>query len=214
MSNQTTILYPIFDTCKNYTLDQHWKDIFYDCARGKFPSGCKYIPHQNTICIYKNLTNKKSEHISLPEDPDKLFQSMMKIFKTKLGMTSSKEDQLQNYQLDLSTKPPESEPFTEWKKAKPKYLKEKMILDFVCDHNNLTIKEKKLMLSIIELGIQFKTIDSSDIHIENGRIKSIDHLKFDEEKRTFSIDKERTQSLKQEKTVTSNKFLQNMDKYI
>jgi hypothetical protein len=73
--------------------------------------------------------------------------------------------------------------FEDWKKIKPKYIKNILITKFVLskkEQYNLTEKESIRLYSIVQLGLQLKTITHTDIVYEDGEILDITVLVFDD----------------------------------
>jgi hypothetical protein len=72
--------------------------------------------------------------------------------------------------------------FDDWKKIKPKYIKNILITHFVLKKQKeffLTEKESIRLYSTIQLGIQLKTISSTDILYKKGEVLDIETLIFD-----------------------------------
>ena len=151
------IIHPCFQECQYFTLDQFWKDIFILCSCNKFPRGIRYDPSLKTLFVRTPGVGGKTrlEVISLPDEPEEIYKVLMKIFKEKLGIFSSldlkiKREELKNIQsqkkIDLDC---------EWKKIKPRAIKDQLIINYVSElknEHNLTIKESKLLLAKIQLG--------------------------------------------------------------
>lgn len=215
---EKNIIYPKFLGCQNYTLDDYWNDVFMGCSCNKFPRGTRYNEKENTLTVRVPLVQGKykTENIQLPEDSKELYECMIDIFKEKMGMYSPldlhiKREELEDiqdqYKIDLDC---------EWKKLKPRSVKDTLIMSYGTSLKNkyqLSSKETKNLISVINLGFQFKKLTSDDIDYREREIKNIKGLKFNPETRTFYITNPPRKVNKSEKTVKSQKFLQAVDKY-
>lgn len=204
----TNCIYPIFEKCMKFTLDSYWRDIFAGCAENKFPHGMKYNPSTHTLYVKKDA--KKATPIVLPEKPVEVFKRMMTIFKTDLELISSRDIEIQSEELEDVKKHFTVEVNCDWKKIKPRYLREQFIIDYVGklrDKYSLTLIEVKKLLSTIHTGFQFKQLSSDDIDYSNGEILDIRGLEFDEKKRIFVINRpQRSGTTKNERNTKSTKF--------
>lgn len=217
--NILTVIYDNFEQCQNFTLDQYWKDIFYSCACGKFPKGCRYDHSNNTLYIRIQITNTKSkgEAISLPTSPEELYLVMIDVFKNKLGMFSSRDLQIKKDELEDIQKQYQINMNCEWKKLKPRSVKEFLIINFVKEmqlKHTLNPKETRDLLSYINVWFQLKKITSDDIEYENKSIVSIKGLKFNESNRIWENSNNHKIVSKIEKINKTQKFDQSLNKFI
>lgn len=209
-------IHPIFLECKNYTLDPYWKEKFDNFSRNKFPPGVRYDSnHQNLIL---KLDGKKTEIIALPiEDPAYTFQIMMKILQQRLNMRSNRDITLQKEEMDEFCTQNACEMDCEWKKIKPKNLKEQLIMDYIAklkEKYDLNNKEVKHVASVIQLGFYFRSLSQEDVEFSNGVITNIANLKFNKKTRQFSTPEYGTVTKVMEKTNQVNKFYSGMKKFI
>lgn len=217
--NILTIIYECFEQCQNFTLDQYWKDVFFSCACGKFPKGCRFDPSSNTLYIRIQVTNTKTkgEAISLPSTPEELYLVVIDIFKNKLGMFSSRDLQIKKNELDDIQKQYQINMDCEWKKLKPRSVKEFLIINFVKDlqlKHSLTPKETKSLLAHINIWFQLKKITSDDIEYSNKSILSIRGLYFDEKNRIWENKNNCKIASKIEKVNKSQKLEQSLNKFV
>jgi len=172
----------IFDECSLYTYDEYWQEIFSSCGRNKFPKGLSYNKVKRVIYIRQG---KLRETIYLPSSPVEVFTTMMDLF-WKLGLKSP-TDKFQT-RLDIVTSQPSVNILDrEWKNI-PRHLKEILFNKFIqklSTLHNLSLKEKQLLFSFIELHINLKNIVPSDIKYDNNEILSIKELKFNKHQRKF-----------------------------
>lgn len=172
----------IFDECSLYTYDEYWQEIFSSCGRNKFPKGLSYNKVKRVIYIRQG---KLRETIHLPRAPVEVFTTMMDLF-WKLGLKSP-TDKFQT-RLDIVTSQPSVNILDrEWKNI-PRHLKEILFNKFIqklSTLHNLSLKEKQLLFSFIELHINLKNIIPSDIEYNNNEILSIKELKFNKHQRKF-----------------------------
>ena len=208
--------YPIFIKCSSYTLDEYWKDIFYNCSLGRFPRGISYLHAQSQIKVTDS--KKKIEYFQIKDDPIEMFKIMMTIFKDKLKMISKKDQERQKN--DFENINVEVKVFESWDKIKCKILKEQFIDDYCVNIQNklsLTLKETQYLRSLINYGLLFKYLE---IVFCNGKIKSIKNLKYNNSSNKFyifNIDEKLKKIIRIKKVVekpSDNPLVKCIDKYI
>ena len=208
----------IFEKCKQYTLDFYWKEIFDECSNGRFPKNLKYNGKTLTV-FFKNETSQKVERFQLFSSNDKKnYKILMTIFKHKLQLRSPSEIYIVKQTFDnLKDKLDTQQEYTKWSKIKPKYLKNKLIIQFVNglqDLCNLSDIEAQWLLSTINLGFKYKTIISDNVVLENSKIKLIRGLVFNKSTKTFEITNKININKKSKKQNKQNKMLFYIDKYV
>ena len=207
----------LFDECSLYTYDEYWQEIFSSCGRNKFPKGLSYNKVNRVIYIRQG---KLRETIPLPLIPAEIFTTMMILFR-KLGLKSP-TDKFQT-KLDIITSQPSINILDrEWKNI-PRYLKEILFSKFIkkmSTLHNLSLKEKQLMFSFIELHINLKNIVPSDIKYTNNEILSINDIHFNKHRRNFLThpesqpDKTKIIIIKKPTIRIQNRFLKLLSIYI
>lgn len=195
-SNKTAnILYPTILKCRDCTQDEYWKEIIYNCACNKFPKGIKYNHTKQLMHIKSIASGKtKTEIVTLSQDVSSCYDTLMHVFKTLLGLKSeddisqsrkSIEDARKNNDVDLDC---------EWKKLKPKTVKNHILMNFVVKtiddlNTDLPVKSKHVakLYRLIQLGIQFKQLMPEDFDYNDGIIHHIKGLKYDEKQKVFLL---------------------------
>jgi len=210
------VIHQIFADCKNYNLDPYWKEKFDKFSKNKFPSGVRYDSnHQNLVL---KLDGKKSEIIALPvDDAAHTFQIVMKVLQEKLNMRSNRDVKLQKEEMDEFRSQNTCDLDCEWKKIKPKHLKDQLIMDYIAklkEKHNLNDSEVKNLVSIVQIGFQFRSLSQDDVEFVNGIIKTINNLEFDEENRKFITPEYGSVAKVMEKNTNVNKFYTGMKKFI
>jgi hypothetical protein len=211
----TLVIFPIFDRCKDYTLDNYWRDWFINCAHNKFPPGLRYDANHKSLLV---KTAKSTESIILSDEPIDTFKIMMRVFREMLEMKSAKDLQVQSDELEEARKKRAINLECEWKKLKPRHIRDQFILNYIADMKkkyDLKAIETRQLASVIQLGFQFHNLTSDDVEYSSGIIHNIAGLCFDEKKRIFYTTKKPTaSSSKSEKNAASSKFYQSVDKFI
>ncbi len=213
------LIYPIFAECKDYTLDPFWQDIFFKCACNRFPRNLRYDNKNHTINIKTPCAGgrSKTEVVDITDDPVEIFQVMMLIFREKLGLRSSRDLQTQVLELEDIKEKNKIDLDCDWKKLKPRTLKDELIMNYVMKlikEHNLEPKESKILLPIIYLGFQYKKLTADHVDYENGVINNIIGLEFDPEEKKFYITNEPKVISKSEKTVQPRRFWRDVDKFL
>lgn len=212
------VLYPTFAECSEYTLDPYWKDIFKQCSRNKFPKGCSYDP-KNHVLYVKDTSRGSQNHrmsINLPDGSSETFDILMNIFRKNLKCRSPQD--LQRSRQDLKDIKDSIEvDLSEWKKIKPRSLKDIMIMRYISkmeESLNLTKEEANELYTTIKVGMQFNKIKPDDIDYSNETINSIQGLEYDENTRTFKLNNEIKCAPVVKKNMAAQKFNQAVDYFI
>lgn len=196
----------LFSVLKTKTTDNFWISVFDSCIEGKFPSGIRYDP-SNKIISYRNTSGAKQkiDHIHLKGmSDDSIFLVIMDIFHTKAGLFSPTESSLNIKQTQTSQQE------KEWKKIKPKCVKDAMLLDFIIGMN-LSPKESKNAFNSLRIGLQFKQILPSDIIFEGTTISKVGGTRKVDNR--LEIIKKIGIVQKKEKPPPKSKFTQYIEKY-
>lgn len=197
------IIYPYFEECSKYTLDEFWKNIFILCAQNKFPRGAKY---DNTTMT---ISAKNAGTLTLTENPRDNYNAIVEYFRNILNLFSPKDIQIKKSEVQTKINLD-----CEWKQLKPRSIRDTLLIKYVCDQTNLDIKEKRQLHRTIKLGFQFKELSSDDVDYENGTIRNIRNLAFDEKERLWYTTKTSKITNSSSKNSSSNKFMQSIDKFI
>lgn len=214
-AKERAIIFPLFEECKNYTLDKCWMEWFSNFACNKFPSGVKYDPKNRNLIL--KIENKPMEIVGLPEDPPQLFNTLMFIMKQKLGMRSTRDLKIQKEQIDHVIKQRNIDLECDFKKIKPAHLKKQLIMNYIISLKQkygLSSSEYNMAVSTVQLGFQFKAIKVDDVIYEEGEIKDIKGLVFDSKKRKFNLPSYAKIPTKVEKPPPVDKFACGVQKFI
>lgn len=176
------LMYPIFLECCKYTDDIFWKYIFEDFAYGKTPYGT-YITKNFLCCNYK--TREFSYKIDIEKTPEVLYNEIYDILFNKFGLLSNKDKLKKRELFDSTQKEIDNQQLSNWNSIKKKSVKNILVENYIIDQKkkyNLTFSQIKKLLSIIIIGIIFKTITSSDIDYSNSKINKINGFEFSDKK--------------------------------
>lgn len=220
MSSIKVSIFPIFDECKKYTLDEYWQHVFSCCAKNKFPHGLKYDDKQHAVFVKNPKLKRVYDTIHLSKKPETLYKSLIKIFRENLGLRSARDLEIQETEIDRFRKTSEgsAEEHT-WQKLK-KYNKDRLLHEFVYsvkEQYQLTPQETKYLMSQIFIGLQFKYIISEDVVYEEGRVIGIKGLTFRKESRTFYFKHKRKtkfDKIPENKGVRVNQFTRILDSFM
>lgn len=213
------IIHPCFRDCQDFTLDQYWKDIFFACACNKFPRGVRYDSLLRTMYIRTPSSGgrNKIEAIDLPEKPEEVYKVLLEIFREKIGLYSSLDLQIKKDELDEIQQQRRVNMNCEWKKLKPRSIKDLLIMNYVSklrNEYNLSAKESKQLLVTIQLGFQFKQLDSENVEYADREIKNISGLEYELSTKTWIITNPPQVISKSEKPIASQKFCQSIDRFL
>lgn len=132
-------------------------------------------------------------------------------------MYSSRDLQIKKRELDEIQEQRRVNMDCEWKKLKPRSIKDLMIMNYVSQmkqEHDLTPKETKQLLGTIQLGFQFKELNSEDVEYADREIKSIRGLEYIENERGWVVTNSAKPTSKSEKSVATQKFCQSIDRFL
>ena len=220
-ADKVNIIHPIFDECKNYTLDGFWKEHFSNFAANRFPVGVRYDANHGNLIL---KIDGKSEIVALPrDDVFETFGVIMKVLRDKLGFRSTRDlkiqrqniednldEQRQNFSQDYLT--------CEWKKIRPRHLKDQLVMDYIANlqhKHSLIPSEVKHLTSVVQLGFQFRSLTADDVVYADGVISDIRNLKFSKTTRKFTTPPVSVSSKSSDKTSKSqDPFYYAFDKFL
>jgi len=216
----TTILYEKFLNCQDHTLDNFWRSVFYSCAINKFPKGVKYDNNKNTLSV-KYEKNRKVKidifHLQM-DDSLKLFEKLIFIFKELLDIRSEYDISISKKEFDDFRKLNEIDLDIEWKKLKPKSLKNNILMAFVSKEiksKNIDQRKLKKIYNQLQLGFLFKYLSNDDVVYEKGEIISINGFDFVEETKEYVfINKKNALYRIEKQIIKTNYFQQHFDRWL
>jgi len=180
------IVHPIFKDCADRVTDPTWKNIFNEASFGKLPKGFTYKDGYITHKI-----RNKIARIQISDDPDRAVNECISFFKEKAGIMSledhkkAKED-FEEYLLKSGSLLP-----TKWSEIRKKKVKDVLISTFITRLSKelgLTQQEKNDLRNKIYLGFILGCFGNEQVKLDNGYIRNIAGLDFDQETRSFRID--------------------------
>lgn len=217
MPPKEEIIYPIFLECNKFVEDAFWENVFNELAHGKTPYGT-YINKDFLCCGYKG---KEFSYKIERKDPKVLYDDVYELLGHKLGILSQKEKvkkRLDFHELEKTIK----ESRQDWGNIRKKNVKDVLYEKFVLEMKNkhsLSVKETKNLLSVILIGIMFKTITAKDITYEEDKITKINGIDFVEGQLVLSRSLYSSSSQKTSQTPvvfgsTQKRMADNWDKYV
>jgi hypothetical protein len=175
-----TILYPIFIKCLSFISDPFWRYIYEDLAYGRCPYGL-YLQKNYLCCGIKN--KEFSYKIENEKDVQEIYNETYSLLKQRVGILSEKEKLIQREKV-LKNRLVQYKK-EDWTNVKKKMIRDTLLENFVLQKTNqysLSINVSKKVLSLLIIGLLFKSINSKDIYYSNGYIQEIDGLYFQPKK--------------------------------
>jgi len=180
------IIHPIYARCSECTDDPYWKSLFMTAATGKFPRG---FSSRDGLLLFKRGT--KVQRIEVPEDPDDAFTVCKQFFQTTAALKSELDQEQERQEIRDQQLAMTSLSTRKWSDIKQKRLQKILITDFVHRtgrHLNLTLLQKNHMKTLINIGFLAGYFTSESIEFEDGEIKRIIGIKYDEKTNKFIFD--------------------------
>lgn len=214
-----SVIYPLFEECKGYTLDPYWQEQFSNFAANRFPQGVRYDQNRRNLVL---KLDGKTEIVALPENnPSETFQIIMKILKSRLNLRSTRDLKIQRQEMEENLEEQKAKAqehmLCEWRKIKPRNLKDQLIMDYIAtlkSKYSLTPAEVRHLTSVVQLGFQFHSLSSSDVAYKNGVIENIDHLEFCPKTRKFFTPVIAHFNKTEKAAKIPNPFYSALDKYL
>ena len=181
------IVHPIFLQSSQHSVDKFWEKIFEELAYGITPYG---VYSTNTTINCKTKTGAMASVFIDTVDPKATHDAVYDMFYNILGIMSPAE-RINKLNVIKNTNEENTTIVETWSDIKKKNTKELLIEIFVIQSKNkykLAMKQARFLSSVIFMSLSFKTINSDDIHLENGLIKSIDGINLSKTKIHLDID--------------------------
>ena len=162
------LLHPYMMKCIFLTEDLLWKRIFENLAYGKCPPGV----YLNKHTLQSNI---KSKEFSYRIDPRKPAQELT----TELMKLLEEFAHYQEHELLCG------QGHTAWAQVKRKVIRDTLLERYVLERAErfqLSIHIARQLLSLLIVGLMFKTISSKNIEYRNGYIHEIDGFRFQPKK--------------------------------
>lgn len=175
-----------FTECSQLTLDPYWKQVFEECANGKFPKGSNIDQNTNTVFI----KNKPSKNYNLTFDPQQDFVNLKELFQQETGLKSNRDREKTREQINTICDDLKDQYTCDWKDIKGKKIKDPIITRYILDlkeRYSLSNKEVKQATQTIKLGFLFNLITNENVIYENHQIIDISALQFNEKSRLFKL---------------------------
>jgi hypothetical protein len=176
------IYYPIFIQCLVFITDPFWKYVYEDLACGICPYGL-YLQKNYLCCNFKN--KEFSYKIDQDKKIEEIYDETYKLLKIRVGLLSEKEKLSQRDKVIKSNKANLYKKREEWSDVKKKIIRDTLLESFIMqktNHYNLSISVSQKILSMLVIGLLFKSINSKDIFFVDGNIKEINGFHFEPKK--------------------------------
>lgn len=169
------IFYPVFIKCLSFINDPFWRFVYEDMAYGKCPYGL-YLQKNYLCCCIKN--KEFTYKIEKDKSVDEIYQDTYNLLKQRVGILSEKEKLIQR---EKALKTRNINKKDEWINVKKKMIRDTLLENFVLTkslNNNLSVNISKKVLSLLIIGLMFKTLNSKDIIYKEGYIKDVNGFVF------------------------------------
>lgn len=181
------LLHPVFLNCCRYAVDLFWENLFEDMAYGITPYGT-YIANDAIYCKAPDGSTVSTfiDHV----DPEKTYNDFYDILFGVMNI-SSPEQRIQAQDAFKAADESSVSSRVKWVDIRKKNIKDILIDVFVSkmkDEYKLSLRSSVKLKTAIVSGLAFNTLDSSDVHMEDGYISSIDGIDFEHGKFVNNID--------------------------
>lgn len=171
--------------CSTYTPDAAWSEFLRECSYGKFPRGVRFEDG-----ALKCTRKKQTFSVPIPDDAEKAVQTIISVFRDKLGIKTNRETKSAAVRFDRQRVEGQ---IKTWKDASSAAAKTCLIRNFVSRFSvyyGLSPTETREMTLLLELALASKMIGSKNIVIADGKISQIQGLRFDPLTRKSTLDGE------------------------
>lgn len=197
------VVYPVFLNCCQHVVDNYWENVFTELAYNITPYG-SYI--HNMIFTCKNKNGVLVSVLIDENDVKKTHDDIYAIIKNNLNISSPAE-RIQIQQDFTKTEEELQNNRSNWSDIKKKNIKDVLIDMYVIEVRkkyNLLLYQARILRSIIHTGILFKAIEGNDITMEDGNIKMINGLTFDNQTIHNNLDLYNTETITSTNTADNN----------
>ena len=209
--------FKIFAEASEYVSDSFWKETLMSCAYNRFPKGARFDPNTFTISIRVQIGNKPSSDTTIiSKNPEQACSEVIELFKEKLTVYSPFDLKIKEAEVENLQKEYMKSIDCEWKKLKPRSVKDTMMEMYVAElaeKYSFTPKESKYVMSSLLLAFQFKALIPDDVVYEKCKIQAIKGFAFDPETRKCVLSRTVSHTTKKEKKQQSQKFDQMLTNY-
>jgi len=189
------VLYPVFAQCatlccSSETTEDYdfWKNLFYDLSYGKCPYGISL--YKGSLSCY--LKGKEFCYtLSENKDPKKIRDDVMTLLRRRAGIVSDMEKTTERNRLIRHRRqenPPSSSgkreclaPREEWNMVRKKMIRDTLLEQFVlvkARRYHLTPIICRRVLSLLIVGLMFKTVTAGSILYRDGFISRVSGFEF------------------------------------
>lgn len=199
----------MFEDCEQYTLDPFWKEIIEECNKGRFPKGITFNSQKNTLRTHEGV-------FDIPLEKQKCTALLLKLFRS-CGLKSPADIKIERDAFINESNSTTVVLDCEWKKIKPRSLREGFILDYVCNMGKvlkLTRNEEKRFFKFLNLGIFTRMIDNDDIEYNSGKIHFISNINFNSKTRQFEYIKKQVSAQKVYRQNRKTNLCQKLNKFV
>jgi hypothetical protein len=173
------ILFPIFLQCASQVEDPFWRYVYEDLSYGKCPYGLSL--QKNYLSCY--IRGKEfSYKMDADKPPEILYQELDSLLRERAGILSEKEKLSERARLCRLRTNKNKE---EWSQVKKKMIRDTLLEQYVLENSQkyqIASVMAKRVLSMLIVGLMFKTITAKDIFYQNGFIKKIEGFDFEPKK--------------------------------
>jgi hypothetical protein len=161
------ILFPIFLQCASQVEDPFWRYVYEDLSYGKCPYGLSL--QKNYLSCY--IRGKEfSYKMDADKPPEILYQELDSLLRERAGILSEKEKLSERARLCRLRTNKNKE---EWSQVKKKMIRDTLLEQYVLENSQkyqIASVMAKRVLSMLIVGLMFKTITAKDIFYQNGFI--------------------------------------------
>ena len=189
--------YPIFLECLQYTLDPYWRQVFEDCARGRFPKGSGIDTAGNAVYF----KGKNVQWHQLSENPELLYCELKGLFQNNLNLKSKKDRSDTHKEVEVLKTQIESLYSGTWHSIRKKSIKDALIRNFVLNLKeaySLSQQQTIYLHRLLQLGFLFNWIDPDSVKYEDKQILEIGNLYYDDATQKFELELSKPKKIKRE----------------
>lgn len=197
------VIHDIFLKMSEFNEDDFWKTFLIKASRDIFPSGFGF--RNNTI--YYSLKTKYNFELKLNENDIRKSLEELKEFMNNKGIMSVEDKIESNVKVCENNESCVKEDLDEWKKAGKQ--QNSMLNDYINmlkSKHKLNSSEYEWLELIVNIGVNSNVLHNKNIIMENGKIKDIPLLEWNEEKRYYCIDTSQTKIPKPSKTINRETY--------
>lgn len=189
----------IFKKISDISDENFWKELLLECAYGKFPKGFDYKDGE--------LIYRRGIKLAISPDPAEVLVQTKDFFKIHGGIKSPRDLEIERLEEEQYRQNALTIDSVKWKDIRSLKMRENILMHYVKKLHH-DPKHQRILYDKIKNSFTIGTLSNKDVLFQNGEIKTIYGVIYDENKNNYIIDPRREpKKIKKGRSVKNKKIL-------